>query len=80
MLTFFTTAKPFRGQDGLIQQNALKSWKRLRPDVEVILFGDDAGAAAYDARGDKQDEIAGVLLQVFLTILKDADIVSRFAM
>ena len=43
MLTFFTTAKPFRGHDGLIQQNALKSWKRLRPDVEVILFGDDKG-------------------------------------
>jgi hypothetical protein len=45
MLTFFTTAKPFRGHDGLIQQNALKSWKRLRPDIEVILFGDEEGAA-----------------------------------
>ncbi|HEX4544160.1 MAG TPA: hypothetical protein VH114_13410 [Candidatus Acidoferrum sp.] len=44
MLTFFTTAKPFRGHDGLIQQNALKSWKLLRPDVEVILFGDEEGA------------------------------------
>ena len=45
MLTFFTTAKPFRGHDGLIQQNALKSWKLLRPDVEVILFGDEEGCA-----------------------------------
>jgi hypothetical protein len=45
MLTFFTTAKPFRGHDGLIQQNALKSWKRLRSDIEIILFGDDEGAA-----------------------------------
>jgi hypothetical protein len=45
MLTFFTTAKPFRGHDGLIQQNALKSWKRLRPDAEVILFGDEEGTA-----------------------------------
>jgi hypothetical protein len=45
MLTFFTTAKPFRGHDGLIQQNALKSWKLLRLDVEVILFGDEEGAA-----------------------------------
>jgi hypothetical protein len=44
MLTFFTTAKPFRGHDGLIQQNALRSWKLLRPDVEVILFGDEEGA------------------------------------
>jgi len=45
MLTFFTTAKPFQGHDGVIQRNALQSWKRLHPDVEVILFGDDSGAA-----------------------------------
>ncbi len=29
----------------MIQRNALKSWTLLRPDVDVILFGDDAGAA-----------------------------------
>jgi hypothetical protein len=45
MLTFFTTAKPFRGHDGIIQRNALKSWKLLHPDLEVILFGDEVGAA-----------------------------------
>ena len=45
MLTFFTTGKPFKGHDGIIQRNALKSWKLLHPDVEVILFGDDEGAA-----------------------------------
>jgi hypothetical protein len=45
MLTFFTTAKPFVGHDGVIQRNALASWKLLHPDVEVILFGDEEGAA-----------------------------------
>jgi len=45
MLTFFTTAKPFLGHNGVIQRNALKSWKLLHPEVEVILLGDDAGAA-----------------------------------
>jgi hypothetical protein len=45
MLTFFTTAKPFRGHCGIIQRNALKSWTLLHPGVEVILFGDDEGAA-----------------------------------
>ena len=45
MLTFFTTAKPFRGHDGIIQRNALKSWTLLHSNVEVILFGDDEGAA-----------------------------------
>jgi hypothetical protein len=45
MLTFFTTGKAFRGHDGIIQRNALKSWKLLDPDVEVIVFGEDEGAA-----------------------------------
>jgi hypothetical protein len=45
MLTFFTTAKPFRGHSAVIQRNALKSWTLLHPDVEVILFGDEEGAA-----------------------------------
>ncbi len=45
MLTIFSTPKPFRGHIGIIQRNALKSWKRLGPDVEVILFGDEEGAA-----------------------------------
>jgi hypothetical protein len=45
MLTFLTTAKPFVGHSGITQRNALKSWKLLHPDVEVILFGDEEGAA-----------------------------------
>jgi len=45
MLTIFTTAKPFRGHIGVIQRNALKSWTLLHRDVEIILFGDDEGAA-----------------------------------
>jgi hypothetical protein len=45
VLTFFATAKAFQGHSGIIQRNALKSWTLLNPDVEVILFGDDEGAA-----------------------------------
>ncbi len=45
MLTFFTTAKPFVGHIGVIQRNAIRSWQRLHPDIEIILMGDDAGAA-----------------------------------
>jgi hypothetical protein len=45
MLTIFTTAKPFEGHSAIIQRNALQSWKLLHPDVEIILFGDDDGAA-----------------------------------
>jgi hypothetical protein len=45
MLTFFTTGKPFVGHSGIIQRNALKSWTLVHPEAEVILFGDDEGAA-----------------------------------
>lgn len=45
MLTFFTTAKPFLGHSNVIQRNALRSWQLVHPDAEILLFGDDAGAA-----------------------------------
>ena len=37
--------QPFEGHSGVIQRNALKSWKLLHPEIEIILFGDDAGGA-----------------------------------
>jgi hypothetical protein len=49
MITFFTTAKPFRGHNGVAQRNALKSWRLLHPDFEVILFGSDEGAEEVSA-------------------------------
>jgi len=45
MLTIFSTPKPFVGHINIIQRNAIKSWTLLHPEVEVILFGDEAGAA-----------------------------------
>lgn len=45
MITLFSTPKPFRGHIGVIQRNALESWKRLHSDAEIILFGDDEGTA-----------------------------------
>jgi len=44
-LTVIAMPKHFRGHFGIIQRNALESWKRLHPDVEVILFGVDEGTA-----------------------------------
>jgi glycosyltransferase involved in cell wall biosynthesis len=45
LLTLFSTPKPFSGHADVIQRNAIKSWTRLHPEVEVILFGDDDGTA-----------------------------------
>jgi hypothetical protein len=40
MLTLFTLPKPFEGDIGRIQRNALRSWKQLDSDCQVILCGD----------------------------------------
>jgi len=45
MLTIFSTPKPFRGHINVIQRNALRSWQLLHPEVEILIFGDDEGAA-----------------------------------
>lgn len=44
MLTFLTSPKSFRGHIGVIQRNAIQSWKHVHPGAEVILFGDEEGA------------------------------------
>lgn len=43
MLTIFTIPKPFIGNIGVIQRNAIMSWLNLIPKCEIILFGDDSG-------------------------------------
>ena len=45
MLTLFTTPKPFRDHIEVTQRNALRSWKSLFPDIEIIVFGAEEGAA-----------------------------------
>jgi hypothetical protein len=45
LLTLFTVPKAFTGHSGLIQRNAIGSWKQLQTDVDVILCGDDVGVA-----------------------------------
>lgn len=43
MITFFSVPKPFVGHIGVIQRNALRSWKQAVPGCEIILFGDEEG-------------------------------------
>jgi len=42
-LTIFAMPKPFVGHNGVIQKNAIRSWARLDPAPEIILFGDEPG-------------------------------------
>jgi hypothetical protein len=46
MLTFLTVPKPFRERVATSQHNAIASWKRVHPDAQIILFGDEEGIAA----------------------------------
>jgi hypothetical protein len=45
LLTIFGTTKPMQGDAARIQSNALGSWSRLAPGIQVLLIGDDFGAA-----------------------------------
>ena len=47
MITIFAMPKPFDGHIGVIQRNAIRSWTRLSPRPEIILFGDETGTADF---------------------------------
>jgi hypothetical protein len=43
MLTIFTAPKPFEGHIGVIQRNAIGSWRQLGAEVEILLVGEERG-------------------------------------
>jgi hypothetical protein len=45
VLTILTIPKPFVGQIGEIQRNALESWRALGRGVQIVLIGDEPGIA-----------------------------------
>jgi hypothetical protein len=49
MLTLFSIPKPFAGHVGIIQENAVRSWRQL-PGCEVILVGREPGVQEACAR------------------------------
>jgi hypothetical protein len=59
VLTVFAVPKPFSGQIGVIQRNAVRSWRRLHPDCQVILCGDEPGCedAAREAGAERIPDV-----------------------
>jgi hypothetical protein len=49
MITLFTLPKPFLGHIGMIQRNAIQSWTRLHPDIDILIFGNEQGTAEVAA-------------------------------
>ncbi len=42
-VTIFAMPKPFKGHLATIQRNAIRSWAKLEPKPEILLFGDEPG-------------------------------------
>ena len=45
LITIFAIPKPFDTSTDQIQRNAINSWSRLGPNVDVLLIGDETGIA-----------------------------------
>ena len=52
LITIFAIPKPFDTSTDQIQRNAINSWSRLGPEVEVLLIGDETGIAETAAELD----------------------------
>jgi hypothetical protein len=50
MITLFAVPKLMEGEFLRLQENAVDSWIHLGPEVEVILFGNEAGVADFARR------------------------------
>jgi hypothetical protein len=45
MISIVTTFRPFIGHNGIIQRNALRSWRKFIPDLEIVIAGEDVDIA-----------------------------------
>jgi len=43
MFTIFSIPKSFKEDTKIIQENAIASWKKIHPEIEIVLFGDEDG-------------------------------------
>jgi hypothetical protein len=80
LVTIFTIPKPFIGHNAIIQYNAIKSWAKLEPECEIILFGNDLGvveiakelAVKHVTEIDKNEYGTPLLSSAFATAQKSA--------
>lgn len=51
MITIFSIPKAFKGHTGIIQENAINSWTKIK-GVEIVLFGDDPGVKDFSHKNN----------------------------
>lgn len=83
MLTILASPKPFTDPHiNMIQRNAIQSWMALRPNCDVILFGDEPGmaevAAEYGLRHVPDVECNSEGLPLVRDLFSRAEVLSRF--
>ena len=82
MITIFTTPKDFKGIFEVIQINAFKSWRKLSPEIQIIIFGDSKGAekAATDINAEYIPQVkCSPLGTPFISdMFSQADKISKF--
>ena len=54
LITIFSIPKAFSGEIDVIQRNAVRSWRALGPDVQVILLGDEEGVSRGGERARRR--------------------------
>ena len=70
MFTIFAVPKAFVGQVGVIQRNAIASWLRLTPGLQVLLFGKEPGTKEA-ARELDVDHVSSIRCNEYGTPLAD---------
>jgi len=82
MITLFATPKNFTGIFKTIQLNALRSWRALSPDIQIIIFGDSEGSreSAEEIAGEYIPEVRSSSSGVPLLsdLFRQADKIARF--
>ena len=71
MITIFSNPRSFTGRFKILQYNAIRSWKYLHPDVQIILFEDEEGTTKKVAQELSVQYVNGMPVNEFGTPLID---------
>ena len=82
-MTILTSPKAFDAQFGPIQERSISSWKKIHPEVDIILFGESPGAAEcaerWGLRHVRQIESSASGVPLFNAIVGYAEENGKFA-
>lgn len=83
MITIFSTPRPFKENFAVLQKNAIRSWLKIAPKCEIILFEDEDGttgkiAQDYGLKYIKESERNEFKMSIFSDVLERASKAASF--